>query len=317
MSASIVVSDLTRRFGDLVAVDSISFEVQAGEIFGFLGPNGAGKTTTLRVLTNLTRPTSGTATILGMDTVRDSIKVKALIGIVPEASNVFNELTTTGNLLFTGSLYGLRRARRSARAAELIERFDLAEHRDRKAVELSLGLRRRLTIAMSLMHDPRVVFLDEPTSGLDVESARLIREIVGELHRAGVTSFITTHNMEEANQLCQRIAVINHGKLIAVDTPERLKQAASESQAIDVSFDRPIGADDEKGLGALPCVNDVRPIGDKYHLVTSDPPCVLEAMYPFMSERGLKAVSLNTFGPSLEDVFVKLTSGAGGGGADE
>jgi len=314
---SIVVSELSKRFGQLLAVDSVSFGVAAGEIFGFLGPNGAGKTTTLRMLTNLTRPTSGSATILGMDTVRDTLKVKAVIGIVPEASNVFNELTTTGNLLFTGSLYGLSRSRRTARAAELIERFDLADHRDRKAVELSLGLRRRLTIAMSLMHYPRVVFLDEPTSGLDVESSRLIREIVEELHRDGVTSFITTHNMEEANQLCHRIAVINNGKLIAVDTPERLKQAAAESQAIDVSFNRPVSADEEKGLARLPCVSEVRPIGDKYHLVTSDPPCVLEAMYPFMSERGLKPVSVNTFGPSLEDVFVKLTSGAGGGGTDE
>ena len=314
---SIVVSELSKRFGDLLAVDSVSFSVQAGEIFGFLGPNGAGKTTTLRMLTNLTRPTSGSASILGMDTVRDTLKVKAVIGIVPEASNVFNELTTTGNLLFTGSLYGLGRAKRAGRAAKLIERFDLVEHKDKKAIALSMGLKRRLTIAMSLMHDPRVVFLDEPTSGLDVESARLIREIVEELHRDGVTSFITTHNMEEANQLCERIAVINNGKLIAVDSPERLKQAASESQAIDVSFDRPVSDEEEKSLAALPCVNDVRPIGDKYHLVTSDPPCVLEAMYPFMTERGLKAVSLNTFGPSLEDVFVKLTSGAGGGGGDE
>ena len=118
--------------------------------------------------------------------------------------------------------------------------------------------------------------------------------------------------MEEANQLCQRIAVINHGNLIAVDTPERLKQAAAESQAIDVSFDRPVSDEEERGLWQLPCVSDVRPLGDKYHLVTSDPPCVLEAMYPFMSERGLKPVSLNTFGPSLEDVFVKLTSARGG-----
>src|SRR5659263_79944 len=175
-----------------------------------------------------------------MDTVRDTLKVKAVIGIVPEASNVFNELTTTGNLLFTGSLYGLKRSTRAGRASELIERFDLVEHKDKKAVELSMGLKRRLTIAMSLMHDPQVVFLDEPTSGLDVESSRLIRDIVQDLHRKGVTVFITTHNMEEANQLCHRIAVINHGDLIAVDTPERLKQAATEAQAIEVSFDREI-----------------------------------------------------------------------------
>jgi ABC-2 type transport system ATP-binding protein len=308
MAPSIEVSDLTKYFDKFLAVDHVSFDVEAGEIFGFLGPNGAGKTTTLRMLTNLTRPSEGTARILGMDTVRDSLAVKAVIGIVPEASNVFFELTTLANLTFTGALYGVRKKRAAARASELIELFDLEEHRKKKSVELSLGLRRRLTIAMSLMHDPRVVFLDEPTSGLDVESARLIRDIVQDLHKNGVTVFITTHNMEEANQLCHRIAVINHGDLIAVDTPERLKQAASESQAIEVSFDRAVSEAEEKGLAGLPCVSAVRPLGDKYHLVTSDPPCVLEAIYPFMSERGLKPVSLNTFGPSLEDVFVMLTT---------
>jgi ABC-2 type transport system ATP-binding protein len=317
MDASIKVNGLTKYFDSFLAVDHVSFEVEAGEIFGFLGPNGAGKTTTLRMLTNLTRPSEGTATILGMDTVRDSLAVKAVVGIVPEASNVFFELTTVANLTFTGALYGMRKRETATRADELIKLFDLEAHREKKSVELSMGLRRRLTIAMSLMHDPQVVFLDEPTSGLDVESARLIRDIVQDLHRKGVTTFITTHNMEEANQLCHRIAVINHGDLIAVDTPERLKQAATEAQAIDVSFDRAVSEEEEKGLRSLPCVSDVRPLGDKYHLVTSDPPCVLEAIYPFMSERGLKPISVNTFGPTLEDVFVKLTAKGEGVTADE
>lgn len=308
MDASIKVNELTKYFDSFLAVNHISFDVEAGEIFGFLGPNGAGKTTTMRMLTNLSRPSEGTATILGMDTVRDSLAIKAMIGIVPEASNVFFELTTVANLTFTGALYGMRKKNTAARADELVRLFDLEDHRKKKSVELSMGLRRRLTIAMSLMHDPRVVFLDEPTSGLDVESSRLIRDIIQDLHRKGVTIFITTHNMEEANQLCHRIAVINHGDLIAVDTPERLKQAATEAQAIEISFDRAMSDEEEKGLWRLPCVSDVRPLGDKYHLVTSDPPCVLEALYPFMSERGLKPVSLNTFGPSLEDVFVKLTA---------
>ena len=308
MEPSIKVGGLTKYFDSFLAVDHVSFDVEAGEIFGFLGPNGAGKTTTLRMLTNLTRPTEGSATILGMDTVRDTLAVKGVVGIVPEASNVFFELTTRANLTFTGALYGMRKKDVAVRADELIRLFDLEEHRDKKSMELSMGLRRRLTIAMSLMHGPRVVFLDEPTSGLDVESARLIRDIVQDLHHDGVTVFITTHNMEEANQLCHRIAVIDHGVLIAVDTPERLKQAATESQSIEVAFDRDLSDEDEKGLSRLPCVSEVRPMGDKYHLVTSDPPCVLEAIYPFIGERGLKTVSLNTFGPSLEDVFVMLTA---------
>jgi ABC-2 type transport system ATP-binding protein len=312
MDSSIKVEGLTRYFDSFLAVDHISFDVESSEIFGFLGPNGAGKTTTLRMLTNLTRPSEGTATILGLDIVRDSLAVKALVGIVPEASNVFFELTTVANLTFTGALYGMRKKDIAARTDELISLFDLEAYRAKKSVELSLGLRRRLVIAMSLMHGPRVVFFDEPTSGLDVESARLIREIIQDLHRDGVTVFITTHNMEEANQLCHRIAVINHGKIIAVDTPERLKQAATDSQAIDVSFDREMNVGEEEGLALLPCVSEVRPLGDKYRLLTSDPPCVLEAIYPFMSERGLKPVSVNTYGPSLEDVFVKLVAGGNG-----
>jgi ABC-2 type transport system ATP-binding protein len=307
MSASIDVSKLTKFYGRLLAVDHVSFEVEPGEIFGFLGPNGAGKTTTLRMLTNLTRPSRGSALILGMDTVRDSLRIKSVVGIVPEASNVFFELTAISNLTYTGALYGMRRSQRSARAAELIGLFDLEPHRDKKAVELSMGLRRRLTIAMSLMHRPRVVFLDEPTSGLDVESSRLIREIVEDLHRNGVTVFITTHNMEEANQLCHRIAVIDHGNLIAVDSPERLKQAATEAQAVEVAFDRTLSPGEEDALSRLPCVSELRTLGDKYRLVASDPPCVLDAIYQFMNELGLKPVSVNTYGPSLEDVFVKLT----------
>jgi len=309
MTASIVVDGLTKYFGQLLAVDHVSFEVEAGEIFGFLGPNGAGKTTTLRMLTDLTRPSDGRATILGMDTVKDSLAVKAIVGIVPEASNIFLELTTVANLTFTGALYGMRKKARNERADELVSLFDLEEHRGKKGMELSFGLRRRLTIAMSLMHDPQVVFLDEPTSGLDVESSRLIREVFNDLHRKGVTTFLTTHNMEEANQLSHRVAVINNGRIIAVDTPELLKQAASESQALEVAFDRDLDASGEKDLSGLPCVSEVRLLGDKYHLVTSDPPCVLDSLYPFMEGHGLKPVSINTFGPSLEDVFVKLTAG--------
>lgn len=307
MEESIEVSELTKYFGKLLAVDHVSFSVDEGEIFGFLGPNGAGKTTTLRMLTNLTRPSGGEAKILGLDTVRDSLAIKAVTGIVPEASNVFFELTTLANLTFTGALYGLPRKRALARADQLISLFDLEPHRDKKSVELSLGLRRRLTIAMSIMHEPRVVFLDEPTSGLDVESARLIRGIINDLHAGGVTVFITTHNMEEANQLCRRIAVINQGRLIAIDTPERLKQAATESQSVEVSFDRELDPAAEGALAALPCINEVRPMGDKYHLVTSDPPCVLDKLGSFMSGHGLKPVSINTYSPSLEDVFVMLT----------
>ncbi len=308
MTSAIEVEGLTKLFGQLVAVDHVSFDVAEGEVFGFLGPNGAGKTTTMRMLTNLTRPSEGRARIMGLDTVRDSIAVRTAIGIVPEASNTFSELSTLNNLVFTGALYGMRPKNRARRAAELIELFGLESHRTKRADQLSLGLRRRLTIAMSLMHDPGVVFLDEPTSGLDVESSRLIRSIVTDLHRAGVTVFITTHNMEEANALCERIAVIDHGNLIAVDTPQRLKQAATESQAIEISFERPLGTAEEARLGQLAGVHELRPLGDKYQLMTSDPPAVLQALFAVVCETGLKPISISTLGPSLEEVFVQLTA---------
>ena len=309
MGAAIEVDGLSKYFGDFLAVDHVSFDVKQGEIFGFLGPNGAGKTTTMRMLTNLARPSDGHARIMGLDTVRDSIAVRTVIGIVPEASNTFSELSTVNNLIFTGALYGMRSKNRAKRAAELIELFGLDEHRAKRADKLSMGLRRRLTIAMSLMHDPRVVFFDEPTSGLDVESARLIRSVVLDLHKQGVTVFITTHNMEEANALCERIAVIDHGHMIAVNTPERLKQAATQSQAIEISFAEKLSPGEEGELGQLPGVHEMRALGDKYQMLTSDPPAVLRALFAMVCEKGLRPVSVSTLGPSLEEVFVQLTAG--------
>lgn len=304
---AIEVHELTKLYGQNLAVDQISFQVESGEIFGFLGPNGAGKTSTIRMLANLTPSSKGTATILGMDTVRDSLAVKAAIGIVPEISNVFPELTTLANLTFTGALYGLRRSRRNERARELLSLFGLEEHNDKKAGELSLGLKRRLTLAMSIMHDPRIVFLDEPSSGLDVVSAHAIRDIVRDMNDRGVTFFLTTHNMDEANQLCRRIAVINRGRIIAVDTPERLKRAATESQVVEVAFDRSLSEKEAAELCRLDRCDEVRPHNERYRLMTSDPSRVLQALYPFMHTYGLKPLSINTLGPSLEDVFLKLT----------
>lgn len=300
---------LTRYYGHVLAVDHISFEVEPGELFGFLGPNGAGKTTTIRMFMNLLEPSEGTATVHGLDSVRDSLSVRSIVGIVPEISNVFPEITAAANLTFTGALYGLSRRQRSSRASELLQLFGLEEYAGRKAARLSLGLKRRLAIAMSLVHRPRVLFLDEPTSGLDVASSRSIREIVGKLNAEGVTFFLTTHNMEEAGQLCDRIAVVNHGKVIAVDTPTKLKRAASNARIVEVAFDRPPAGDSEAALAAIDCVTGVTAAADSFRLLTSDPDRTLRALLRFMEDRGLKALSVNTPGPTLEDVFLQLTGG--------
>jgi ABC-2 type transport system ATP-binding protein len=307
-NSAVGARELTKYFDSLLAVDHISFDVEQGEIFGFLGPNGAGKTTTIRIFMNLTRPSEGSASVYGMDTVRDTLTVKSVVGIVPEVSNVFPEITALSNLTFTGSLYGLSRKERTRRATELLDMFGLEEYGGKKAGQLSLGLKRRLAIAMSMVHRPRVLFLDEPTSGLDVTASRSIREIVKRLNTEGVTFFLTTHNMEEANQLCDRIAVINHGKIIAVDTPERLRQAASEAQAIEVTFDRRPTEDEEAGLAGIDGVSGVAEAGESFRLFTSVPESTLRSLFMFMEERDLRARSVNTPGPTLEDVFVKLTS---------
>ena len=307
-NSAVGARELTKYFDSLLAVDHISFDVEQGELFGFLGPNGAGKTTAIRIFMNLTRPSEGSASVYGMDTVRDTLAVKSVVGIVPEVSNVFPEITALSNLTFTGALYGLGHRERASRAAELLGMFDLEEYSGKKAGQLSLGLKRRLAIAMSMVHRPRVLFLDEPTSGLDVTASRAIREIVHKLNSEGVTFFLTTHNMEEANQLCGRIAVINHGKIIAVDTPERLRQAASEARAIEVTFDRRPTEDEEAGLAGVEGVSGVGTAGESFRLFTADPESTLRSLFIFMEKHDLRARSVNTPGPTLEDVFVKLTS---------
>ncbi len=307
-ASAISAEALTKYYGDLLAVDHISFDVKPGELFGFLGPNGAGKTTTIRMFMNLTRPSEGSARVHGMDTVRDTLSVKSVVGIVPEVSNVFPEMTARSNLVFTASLYGMSRREGASRASELLGLFGIEEHGGKKAGSLSLGLKRRLAIAMSMVHRPRVLFLDEPTSGLDVTSSRSIREMVKTLNSEGVTFFLTTHNMEEANQLCDRIAVVNHGKIIAFDTPGELRRAATEAQAVEVTFDRAPTRDESAGLSGLAGVSGISGAGESRRLLTSDPRATFRSLFLFLEERGLGARVVNTPSTTLEDVFVKLTS---------
>jgi len=306
VEAAIEAEGLTKYYGSLLAVDHVTFSVRRGEIFGFLGPNGAGKTTTVRMLTGLTTPSSGTARVAGHDIVREARVAKTSIGLVPEASNVYAELSVWDNVMFSGEIHGVLGGERRKRARELLELFDLYDRRKQKAGKLSKGLRRRLSIAMALVHKPEVLFLDEPTSGLDVPSARLVKRIVRELNEAGTTIFLTTHNMDEANTLCHRIAVINRGRIAAIDTPERLKMIVEKTHSVIVSFSaRP--RELKSRLEGLPAVESVIEEGDKFRLYTGDPPSVLEAVFELARAKGLRILSLNTSGPALEDVFIRLT----------
>jgi len=302
----IEASNLTKYYGDFCAVDHISFNVEKGEIFGFLGPNGAGKTTTVRMLTGVSIPSDGWAKIMGYDIQKQSVEAKELMGIVPDISNVYTELSAWDNLTFTGQLYGMSKSDREERARELLKMFELYDRRNEKLEDYSRGMRRRVCIAMALMNRSSILFLDEPTSGLDVQSVITIRELIGKLNHEGLTVFLTTHNMEEASQMCDRIAIINHGRIAAIDTPEKLKRTTEGLQSVEVSF----GAttrDILDGLKRLPGVEEARKQGDKFRLYTDDPPGVLSEVWDYSNTNGLKLITVNTLGPSLEDVFVKLT----------
>ncbi len=303
---AIEVRGLTKYYGDFLAVDHISFEVYRGEIFGFLGPNGAGKTTTQRMLTTLLEPTEGHILINGHDLARDAYPVKRQTGLVPEESNVYTELTAWDNLMFTARLYRMPRSERAARARELLELFGLWEKRDVKAENFSKGMRRRLSIAMAIIHRPTLLFLDEPTPGLDAQSTRAIRDLVRRLNAEGTTIFLTTHQIEEANQLCDRVAIINHGQIAAIDTPERLKRAFRRVQSVEVALE-PDGQKHGQALGALPGVTTSVKMGDKWRLYTEDPSALLPLVIKYAEAHDLRVVSLNTLGPSLEDVFLEIT----------
>jgi ABC-2 type transport system ATP-binding protein len=225
---AIEVEDLTRNYDGLRAVDGISFEVKQGEIFGFLGPNGAGKTTTIRMLTGQLRPMSGQARVMGCDVVEDRETLKPKIGVVFESQNLYERLSGRDNLLFYARLYRVKKER----VEEVLEQVGLVGRERDKVQEYSNGMKQRLLIARALLHQPEVLFLDEPTKGLDPNVARELRAIVKELANQGMTIFLTTHYMDEADQLSDRVAIIDHGKIVALDTPERLKTEHGEGESV-------------------------------------------------------------------------------------
>jgi len=302
---AIEVTDLTKRYDGIIAVGNITFHVKKDEIFGFLGPNGAGKTTTVRLLTGLTRPTSGTIKVAGFDMIRESNNAKEHLGVVPEVSNIYDEVSAWDNLIFAAQLYRVPRDERENRAKELLELFGLYERRTDRAGNFSKGMKRRLTIAAALIHKPDILFLDEPTSGLDVQSSRMIRNLTKDLNKNGATIFLTTHYIEEADQLCQRVAIINQGKIVAVDNPEKLKASVEKHQIIEVSFDQTRNL--ERMLASLEYSSKVVQVGDKFRLHVRNTSEAVPLLVDFARENGLKIISINTLNPSLEDAFVEMT----------
>ena len=305
IETAIKVQDLTKRYPNVLAVDHVSFEVYRGEFFGFLGPNGAGKTTTINMLTGVTKANSGKASILGHDLAIEPVKAKEHIGVVPDASSVYDEMTAWDNISFGAKLHSVPKEKREDRAKDLLKIVDLYDRRNDRVGTFSRGLKKRLMIATALVHMPEILFLDEPTTGLDVQSARQVRGLVKELNRKGTTVFLTTHYLEEADQCCQRIAIIARGKIVIADTPEKLKTMAQAEQVIEVSFDHAEDAADK--LKRLSYVRDVVAAGDKFRLYVEDPSETLPLIFDFAKENHLRIVSINTLKPTLEDAFVKLT----------
>ncbi|HEX6806406.1 MAG TPA: ATP-binding cassette domain-containing protein [Gemmatimonadaceae bacterium] len=307
MTIAIDVREIVKRFGDFTAVDGISFAVEDGETFGLLGPNGAGKSTLIRMLTTLLLPTSGTAIVAGFDIVKDADQVRRSIGVIPQALTSDLDLTAEENLLIFAKLYGVPRERRKALIADLLAAVELSQWADKPVKNLSGGMRRRVEIARGLVHEPRILFLDEPTTGLDPVSRTSVWEMLRTIKAdRRLTVLLTTHYMDEADKLCDRIAIVDHGKLMALDSPMKLKAAIPGENTIEVSFaDAP--ADWRDRLGTLPGVARVEGEAPVFRLVSTSGPETTNALMSAAARAGVTIGSLSVQSTSLDDVFVHYT----------
>jgi ABC-2 type transport system ATP-binding protein len=306
VSTAIRVAHLAKRFGDVVAVDDVSFEVARGELVGLLGPNGAGKTTTLNLLTGLARPDAGAIRIETYDCARRPRAAQHLVGIVPDESNLYEELSGFDNLCFCAALYGMRRRERRERAAELLRSFGLADAAQRKFETYSKGMKRKLTLAAGIVHRPPILFLDEPTTGIDVAAARGIRQLVAELHRGGTTILLTTHYIEEAERLCERIVFLVGGRVVRIDTVHNLLLPERGKQALLVSLAGPAASWCAPLAGAFPALK-VEPVSEAELRLESAAPIRVGPVVRFLEERGAEVLEARRAHPSLEDVFVRVT----------
>jgi ABC-2 type transport system ATP-binding protein len=301
------VENLTKRFGDFVAVDGLSFTVNHGEVFGLLGPNGAGKSTLIRMLTTLVPPSSGTARILGFDILRSANDVRQSIGVIPQAMTSDMDLSAEENMTIFARLYGIPRERRKRSIRELLKAVDLEQWAEKPVKMFSGGMRRRLEIARGLVHEPKVFFLDEPTTGLDPVSRVAVWEMLAQLKREhDLTILVTTHYMDEADKLCDRIAIIDHGKLVALDSPLKLKGSIPGKNILEVSFsDVPAGWLDT--LKELPEVADVKTQDHVFRISSHNGPRTTVALMEAARDAGVAVTSLSVQSTTLDDVFVHYT----------
>jgi ABC-2 type transport system ATP-binding protein len=310
---AILTADLRKTYktsrGDVAAVRGIDLAVRSGEFFGLLGPNGAGKSTTIGMLTTLVVPTAGHAWVAGRDVVADPVGVKRRIGVVTQNNTLDMQLTVSENLEFRSRFFGLGRRQAARRAAQLIEAFELGDRRKAIATDLSGGQARRLLIARSLVHRPDVLFLDEPTAGLDPQTRVNLWDILRVLRDEGQTILLTTHYMEEAEELCDRIAIIDHGKVLAAGTVEALKSAAGADTVITVRYQGavPESLAEAAGLAGRPGVGKIEIDDDRVRVFAAEPEGVLGELVTAGTRAGLTVRDATQLRPSLETVFLNLT----------
>jgi ABC-2 type transport system ATP-binding protein len=305
---AIAVENIVKRYGDFEAVKGVNFEVADGEIFGLLGPNGAGKSTLIRMMTTLIPITSGRALVAGHDVSKEANAVRNVIGVIPQALTSDQDLTVEENLSIYAKLYSVPKVQREKNIAEVLEAVDLTKWRNAQTKTLSGGMRRRLEIARGLVHDPRIFFLDEPTTGLDPVSRIAVWEMLNHLKKTrSLTMLLTTHYMEEADRLCDRIAIVDHGKLVALGTPVQLKQSVPGSNVVEVQFNR---EDDQwkSRLEALPDVTEVQSqSAGVYRVLTSNGSRTTTQLVEMASSLNEELTSLSVQNTSLDDVFVHYT----------
>jgi len=308
--AAIDVRSIVKRFADFTAVGGVSFTVEEGEIFGLLGPNGAGKSTLIRMLTTLLPPTEGTALVSGFDVTKEADDVRRSIGVIPQALTSDLELSVEENLIIFAKLYGVPRAKRIKLIEELLAAVELTQWRSAPVKNLSGGMRRRVEIARGLVHEPRIFFLDEPTTGLDPVSRVAVWEMLRKIKsERDLTVLLTTHYMDEADKLCDRIAIVDHGALKALDTPFNLKAAVPGKNLVEVSFSA-VPANFRERLDALPDVEGVSGEGQVFRISTGNGPATTLALMEEAARSSITVQSLSVQSTTLDDVFVHYTGRA-------
>ena len=294
---------LVKRFGELAAVDSVDFDLERGEAFGFLGPNGAGKTSTMRMIGCVSPVTDGTLSVFGLDPARDGVEIRGRLGVVPQEDSLDMELTVRENIIVYGRYFGLPRSVLRKRADELLEFVELTDRAKDRVEPLSGGMKRRLTIARSLVNDPEVLLLDEPTTGLDPQARHVVWDRLYRLKRQGVTLLLTTHYMDEAEQLCDRLVVMDKGKIVAEGSPRELIERYSTREVVELRFEDDDKRPDDFGYWTDGLVSRVEPLPDRVLLYTDQGDAAAHGIH----ERGLVPESVLVRRSTLEDVFLHLT----------